>query len=126
MTLFWFLTGLALIIGISRYNEDDNLFWKLFIAFVGSFAAATTVKYVVENKKQDKIVVVESAPTQVLESTPGTAAFRLADVSLSVTKGVSPKPVSKDSTLNENDSVLSKVFGSARGQPQLCMYYDDS
>ena len=127
MTLFWFLAGLALCIGISRYNEDDNLFWKLFISFIGAFVAGTIVKNSMENDQEQKIVVVESAPTQVLESMPGTAAFRLADISLSATRGEkSPKPVGKDSARNENDSLLSKVLSSARGQAQMCMYFDDS
>ena len=127
MTLFWFLAGLALCIGISRYNEDDALFWKLFISFVGAFVAATVVKTSMENDQEQKIVVVDSAPTQVLESMPGVAAFRLADISLSATRGEkSPKPVGKDSARNENDSLLSEVLSSARGQPQMCMYFDDS
>jgi hypothetical protein len=126
MTLFWFLAGLALCIGIARYNEDDALFWKLFIAFVGSFTAATVVRTAIEDEEKSKIVVVEN-PTQVLQSTSDTSMYRLADVSLAATKREkSPKPVSKDSVLNENDSLLSNVFVSARGQPQLCMYYDDS
>ena len=114
-------------IGISRYNEDDALFWKLFISFIGAFVAGTIVKNSMENDQEQKTVVVESAPTQVLESMPGTAAFRLADISLSATRGEkSPKPVGKDSARNENDSLLSKVLSSARGQPQMCMYFDDS
>lgn len=135
MTLFWFLTspifwfiaGFVACIAAARYNESDDLFWKLFISFVGAFTAGTVVRTALENDQEQKIVVVESAPTQVLESMPGVAAFRLADISLSATRGEkSPKPVSKDSSLNENDSLLSEVLSSARGQPQMCMYFDDS
>ena len=68
MTLFWFLAGLATCIGIARYNEDDNLFWKLFISFVGAFTAATVVKTQLENENQEKVVKVEKAtvPTFLL------------------------------------------------------------
>lgn len=131
MTLFWFLAGLAACIGIARYNEDDSLFWKLFISFIGAFVAATVVRTQLENENQEKIVKVEKAtvnPTQVLRSTLSTINFySLANVSQAATKREkSPKPVSKDSLINENDSSLSKVFGSIRGQPQMFAYFDTS
>lgn len=130
MTFLWFLAGLGACIGIARYNEDDNLFWKLFISFVGAFTAATVVKTQLENENQEKVVKVEKAtvPTQVLQSTPSTINFySLADVSQAATKREkSPKPVSKDSLINKNDSSLSKVFGSIRGQPQMFAFFDTS
>lgn len=126
MTLIWFLLGTAVCIGVSRYNEDDSLFWKLYIAFIGSFAAATAVKSTMENKEQEKIIVVDETPTQVLQSTP-CKFYTLADVSIAATKREkSPKPVSKDSLINENDSLLSEVFVSARGQPGLFNFFDTS
>ena len=128
MTLFWLFTGITLAsIATARYYEKEQLFWILWCSFTGAFGAGIAVRTVIENDQEQKIVVVESAPTQVLESMPGTAAFRLADISLSATRGEkSPKPVSKDSARNENDSLLSEVLSSARGQPQMCMYFDDS
>jgi hypothetical protein len=130
MTLFWFLAGLATCVGIARYNEDDSLFWKLFISFVGAFTAATVVKTQLESENQEKVVKVEKAavPTQVLQSTPSVINFySLADVSQAATKREkSPKPVSKDSLINKNDSSLSKVFGSIRGQPQMFAFFDTS
>ena len=128
MTLFWFLAGLATCIGVARYNEDDALFWKLFISFVGAFTAATVVDLAMDSKQgQDKVVMVDSMPTQVLESTP-CMFCTLADVSLSATKREnSPKPVSKDDAINSNDSILSKVVHtSPRGQPQFYTYFSDS
>ena len=130
MTLFWFLAGLGVCIGIARYNEDDSLFWKLFISFIGAFTAATVVKTQLESENQEKVVKVEKAtvPTQVLQSTPSIINFySLADVSQAATKREkSPKPVSKDSLINDNDSSLSKVFGSIRGQPQMFAFFDTS
>jgi len=125
-TLFWFLLGTGLCIAISRYNEDDALFWKLFIAFVGSFAAATAYKVSVENEKQEKVVIVNEAPTQVLQSMPCNF-YTLADISLAATKREkSPKPVSKDTLINKDDSLLSKVHVLARGQPGLFNFFDTS
>ena len=131
MTLFWFLAGFAVCLGVARYNEDDSLFWKLFISFVGAFTAATVVKTQLENENREKVVKIEkvtTSPTQVLQSTPSTINFySLADVSQAATKREkSPKPVSKDSLINQNDSSLSKVFGSIRGQPQMFAYFDTS
>ena len=125
-TLFWFLLGTGLCIAISRYNEDDALFWKLFIAFVGSFAAATAYKATVENENKEKVVIVNEAPTQVLQSMPCNF-YTLADISLAATKREkSPKPVSKDTLLNNNDSLLSKVHVLARGQPGLFNFFNTS
>lgn len=128
MTLLAILTVLVIIVAISRYNESDNLFWKLFVSFVGGIAAATAAVSLVEcsSNKQDKVVMIKQAPTQVLESMPCINCI-LADISLSATQGEkSPKPVSKDKMLNHNSGILSEVHTSPRGHPQFCMYYDDS
>ena len=129
MTLFWFLAGLAVCIGVSRYNEDEPLFWKLFISFVGAFTAATVVKTAMENENQEKVVVIEKAPmspTQVLPSASCINFYTLADVSKAATKREkSPKPVSKDSLFSNNTS-SSKVFGSIRGQPQMFAFFNTS
>lgn len=125
-TLFWFLAGTAICIAISRYNEDDALFWKLFIAFTGSFAAATAYKATVENENKEKVVIVTESPTQVLQSTPCNF-YTLADVSFAATKREkSPKPVSKDTLINKNDSLLSNVHVLARGQPGLFNFFNTS
>ena len=130
MTLFWFLAGLATCIGVARYNEDDALFWKLFISFIGAFTAATVVDMAMDRKQeQGKVVMIDNMPTQVLESTSCCPLYStLAGVSLSATKREkSTKPVSKDVVINSNDSTLSKaVHTSARGQPQFYMYFSDS
>lgn len=127
MTLFWFLAGLATCIGIARYNRDEALFWKLFISFTGAFVAGSVVSNTMSSeKKQDKVVMIDSMPTQVLEGTP-CVFTTVTDVALSATlREKSPKPVSKDSLINKNDSSLSKVFGSIRGQPQMFAFFDTS
>jgi hypothetical protein len=125
-TLLWIIAVIAVITLIARYNEDDGLFWKLFIAFVGAFAAGSAVKTMIADDNKEKVVMIEKAPTQVLQSTPCNA-YSLADVSLAATKREkSPKPVSKDSLINQNDSLLSKVTKYARGQPFILDYFDTS
>ena len=126
MTLFAVLLVLAIIIAIARYNENDNLFWALLVSFVGAIAAATVVVKMTNSKKQDKVVMIKEAPTQVLESVPCMYCI-LADTSLTATKREkSPKPVSKDTLLYQDNNILSEVFVSARGQPQYFMYMSDS
>ena len=127
VTLLCLLTGIAAITAIARYNESDKLFWKLLVSFLGGYAACTFVNHMItSNKEEGKVVVVEEAPTQVLESVP-CSFYSLADISLSATlREKSPKPVSKDSSLTINDSTLSEVHVSARGQPFWIGYFDTS
>lgn len=126
MTLIAFLLGLGVITAIARYNESDSLFWKLAIAYIGSFGAAKVVTSVMDNKEQDKVVMISDSPTQVQQSI-SCIPYTLAEMSLLATKREkSPKPVSKDTVTNTSDSILSEVFVSARGQPYTCAYFDDS
>jgi hypothetical protein len=127
MTLFWFLAVTAACIGIARYNEDDSLFWKLWLSFNGAFAAGLVVKNTIENdKEQDKVVMIQSMPTQVLSDVP-TLNSLVTNMSLSAPKREkSPKPVSKVMCSMNNNNVLSEVHSSARGQPHYYMYFSDS
>ena len=119
MTFIALLAGLGIITCIARYNESDSLFWKLAIAFIGSFMAAKVVTTVIDSKEQNKVVVISELPTQVQQSISCTP-YALAEISLLATRKVkTSKPVSKDSVIKNNDSILSEVFVSARGQPQV-------
>lgn len=127
MTLFWFLAGLATCIGVARYNHDDALFWKLFISLIGAFTAGTLVRGSMDSeKKQDKVVMIDSMPTQVLESTPSVFAIVTDAALTATTREKSPKPVSKENYFNLTNNVLSEVHSSARGQPNWRMLFDDS
>ena len=128
MTLFCLLAGIAAITLIARYNESESLFWKLFICYVGSWAAVNAAVEIINNdKKGDKVVMIEKAPMQVLESVPSLNAI-LADMSLAATtREKSPKPASKElCSFNHNNVILSEVHRKARGQPQWYMYFSDS
>lgn len=123
MILFWFLLGLFIILCISRYNEDDKLFWKLMVSFVGTYAAATFVYKYIESQKQDKVEYYSPAPTQVLYNGPHDCV--LADLFVFATdEGKTSDPVSKEYMKDITDPILSKVCVNTRGQP--CEYFDDS
>ena len=127
MTLFWFLVGIGACVAFGRYNRDDSLFWKLFGCLVGATCITLAVNNMHKNnsKEQDKVVMIDSVPTQVLESTP-CVFTTVTDVALSATeREKSPKPVSKDNIIYQNNNVLSEVHSSARGQPTWQMYFDD-
>lgn len=119
MTLFWFLLGIAVIIGIARYNESDKLFWSLFVSLIGTFLAVSVVCTYINSKKQNKVEYITSNPTQVLYS--GSHIYALAGPTVTANNGVAaPVPVSKDDIMMcVIDNVLSKVVVSARDQPTI-------
>ena len=119
MTLIAFLAMTAVITAIARYNESDSLFWKLFISLAGAYGAATVVTNVINSDEKDKVVMISDNPTQVHKSV-SYAPFVMCSTSLAATRREkSPKPVGKDTVIKNNDSILSEVFVSARGQPQI-------
>ena len=128
MTLLALLSGIAVITLIARYNESDNLFWKLLISLVGSYAAATVAVNVLNHsdEKKDKVVMIEKAPMQALESMPTLYASVVTDNSLAALGEKFPKPVGKDTLFNQKNLILSGVHRKARGQPQWEMYFSDS
>lgn len=69
MDLLWFLLGIILIFGISRYLESNKLFWILLISFVGSYTLASiTAKSILRKKEVSKSTVMVS-PTQASTGT---------------------------------------------------------
>lgn len=119
MILFLFLlAGILLILGISRYNENEKLFWKLFISFIGAFAATTAVKMYIDNsEKKDKVEYLNTSPTQAPDEGPCSICI-LADPFIMVTnEGKSSDPVSKEYLCINTDLILSKIAGEIRGQP---------
>ena len=126
MTLLAFISIIGVITAIARYNESEKLFWSLLVSFVGAYAAVNVAVNLLNDKKEDKVVMIEKSPMQVLESVPLLTGV-LADTSLLVTmREKSPKPASKDMLFNLDNNVLSEVHRKARGQPQWEMYFSDS
>ena len=127
MTLLAFISVIGIITAIARYNESEKLFWSLLVSFVGAYAAVNVAVNILNNdKKENKVVMIEKSPMQVQESMPLLTGV-LADISLSATmREKSPKPASKDMLFNLDNNVLSEVHRKARGQPQWYMYFSDS
>ena len=127
MTLLAFLFTLGAIVLIARYNENDDLLWKLAVSFIGAYAAVNVaVNLLNDDKKSDKVVMIEKSPMQVQESIPLLTGV-LADISLSATmREKSPKLAGKDMLFNQSNIITSEVHRKARGQPQWYMYFSDS
>ena len=127
MTLLAFISIIGVIIAIARYNESEKLFWSLLVSFVGAYAAVNVaVNLLNDDKKSDKVVMIEKSPMQVQESMPLLTGV-LADISLSATmREKSPKPAGKDMLFNQDNIITSEVHRKARGQPQWEMYFSDS
>lgn len=127
MTLFTIGAVIAIIFGIARYNEDEKLFWKLLVSFVGGAMAVTVAHTMLSSdKKQNKVAMIEKSPMQVAESMPSLNAI-LADISFVPTmREKSPNPAGKGSAFIHDNSILSEVHRKARGQPQWEMYFSDS
>ena len=123
-TLFWCMIGIIIILCISRYNENEKLFWTLLVSFLGTFAAATAVISYVNNSKKNKVEYVSSNPMQVPSSNSHMYCV-LAELSdLATYEEKSSEPVGKEFKTNSIDLVLSKVEGGARDQP--CSFFDTS
>ena len=126
MTLLAFISIIGVITAIARYNESEKLFWSLLVSFVGAYAAVNVAVNLLNDKKEDKVVMIEKSPMQVQESMPLLCGV-LADISLSATmREKSPKPASKDMLFNQGNVITSEVHRKARGQPQWEMYFSDS
>lgn len=122
--LFWFILGMSIIFGISRYNEDEKLFWKLTVSFLGAFLAGTIAYNYVNSDEQNNVKYLTSAPTQVLFSN-SHADCVLAELSeLAIPEGKTSKPVSQDKPYGYTSIVLSKALGGIRGQPP--QFFDTS
>lgn len=118
MVLFWFIVGIIVIIGISRYNESDALFWKLFLAFLLGFASCKVYMHITDSN-QDKENLTQVYPTQASKMIPGTAQFFLAGNQSEITVAISKTPASKDCApaQSEVNLIVGKIFGNARDRP---------
>jgi hypothetical protein len=126
MTLLAFISIIGVITAIARYNESEKLFWSLLVSFVGAYAAVNVAVNLLDDKKEDKVVMIEKSPMQVQESMSLLCGV-LADVSLCATmREKSPKPAGKDMLFNQDNVITSEVHRKARGQPQWYMYFSDS
>lgn len=127
MTLLLILLGLAIIVGVARYNENDSLFWKLLVCFIGGFASACVViNLLKEDRSKDNLEQV--TPTQTLLAPEQVCDTLLAIFEMPTTTDdvEHQKSASQDNSLATPKvvSASSEVSSSARDQP--FKFYDTS
>ena len=89
-TLLILILGMFIITAVARYYEDDKLFWKLCVPFLGAYAIGLVMfnlntKPSVESSEQDHIAQVCSM--QLLATMP-TLEECLADIVVPTTVSV--------------------------------------
>lgn len=130
MALLWILLGITVIVLIARYNEDDSLFWKLFVSFIGAYLATYLVLNTFNSGNQSDQNDTEVNPTQVLDhatyTMPSLCMFSEVLTLTPVGIGSNQKLASKDCyNFCANEVALnSKVCAVARDQP--FDYFDTS
>lgn len=119
MIALLFLLGILAIVGIARYNEDDRLFWKLFICYSVAFAATSIAVATFDGGQDENNSTEQVYPTQVLDSTTNLLGlYAIACEPATVSESFAP--VSKDNALFNNGVVeLTEVCGNVRDQPPI-------
>ena len=130
MTLLLILLGIALIIAIARYNEDDSLFWKLLVCFIGCIIAACIAKTIITESNRSKADLTQTSPTQECLMVSPAMFYALCAENenlLGVPVDICQKPVSKDKmSVKKISNTSSEVFAAARDQPNLFAFFDTS
>ena len=92
MTLLLFIAGLALILGIAKYNASNKLFWILLVSYLFGFVGVKLIHDAFGEKKQSTVSLNQAYPTQGLTMMQNAIAF--TDVIFSTTlKEETSKPV---------------------------------
>lgn len=129
MALLWILLGITVIVLIARYNEDDSLFWKLFVSFIGAYLAAYLVLSTLNNNRQSD-QNTEAYPTQGLSyavcTMPSLCILSEAISTTPVGSGNNQNLVGQDiyAMCTKEVALSSKVSAAARDQPFT--YFDTS
>lgn len=116
MTLLWFIVGLALILGIAKYNASNKLFWILLVSYLFGFVGVKLIYDAFGEKKQSTVSLNQAYPTQGLTMMQNAIAF--TDVIFSTTlKKETSKPVGQVYTPEyvEPTKTLSNVSGVTQG-----------
>ena len=118
MTILWFFIGVAIIFGISRYNESNKLFWQLLLAMLFGFATVKMVKTCSKSSEDGKNLA-QVCSTQVSAKSNSSIDFVFGDALVETTAVTELTPVSKIYTpgLREINVILEGIFGRTRDQP---------
>ena len=116
MTLFMFLLGILIILGIARYNESNKLFWTLFTAYTLGFAVTKLVYDNFNKNEQSQQSLNQAYPTQGLLAMGNTFMCFTDNISYTTTETTS-NPVGQVNMPDyiEDCSTLSYVPGVTQG-----------
>jgi hypothetical protein len=93
-----FVLGIAIILGIARYNESNKLFWILFTTFTLGFAGTKAIIDSFGGKGQSEKSLNQAYPTQGLDLASDTCMCFLADEPMKTNVKVTSKPVGQANT----------------------------
>lgn len=96
MTLFLFILGILIALGIARYNESHKLFWTLLVAYTLGFAVTKIVHSTFFEKEQSENVPNQECPTQGLATALDINMCLLTNVCCSAPDVETQKLVSQD------------------------------
>ena len=118
MILLWCLIAIAIALGIARYNQSNNLFWILFIAFLLGIAGASIYNKVVKSEHQSEAQLTQVCPTQDVQNVVDYLSCTKS-VAETYEMSLEPSLVSKDSTPEQSELsfVLSKWVAMTQTPP---------
>lgn len=121
MVLLQFISGIAIIFGIARYNESNKLFWGLLLAFILGFTGAKIVLDAHNSDEQSNDYSVQMYSTQVPVSSVSTAMYYTTreDEDGNVVTAHNPVGQGITSETYWEDIILSEILRRTRDQPQL-------
>lgn len=120
MIALLFLLGVLTIVGIARYNEDDRLFWKLFICYIVAFIATSITVATFDGGQDDNNLIEQVYPTQALDSATNYLSLNAIACDVAILSKTCSVPVSKDNALFYNEIVVpEEVCGNVRDQPPI-------
>ena len=116
MTLFVYLLGILIILGIARFNESNKLFWILFTTYTLGFAGTKMLQGVFSDKKQNEVSLNQAYPTQGLPAMDNALVCIVDNISDATLETMS-NPVGQANTPDyvENIPTLSYVHGVTHG-----------
>lgn len=113
-----FLLAVLAIVGISRYNEDDRLFWKLIASVTIAFALTDIV-----SSAYNKYDGTVDSPVQVQKAMPSVDNTPAIDFANTEAKVVEKATIAESTNIVPAIGGLTKpsltVEHNARGQPHL-------
>lgn len=116
MTLFMFILGILIILGIARYNESNKLFWVLFTCFTLGFAGTKLIIDAFDDKEKNEVSLNQAYPTQGLPAMDNAFICIVNNISDATLKTMS-NPVGQVNAPDyvENIPTLSYVHGVTHG-----------